>query len=95
MRTIDLTTVAPPVEELLGLAEDEGVFIRLPDGKVFLLTSVTDEEARDDDFFDEIARIRQNAALMALLRERSQDPTRISAQEARKRLGLDECRKSL
>jgi len=62
--------------------------MRLPNGKVFLLTSVTDEAAEDDDFADEVARTRQNAAVMQLLRERSQEQTRYSAQQVRERLGL-------
>jgi len=89
MRTIELTTIAQPVEELLDLAAAEGVLLRLPNGKVFLLTAVTDAAEGEDDFADEVARTRQNAALMQLLRERSQEQTRYSAQQVRERLGLD------
>ena len=89
MRTIELTTIAQPVEELLDLADAEGVLLRLPNGKVFLLTSVMDIAEDDEDFADEVARTRQNAALMQLLRERSQEQTRYSAQQVRERLGLD------
>ncbi len=88
MRTIELTTIAQPVEDLLDLADAEEVLLRLPNGKVFLLTSVTDAAEEDDDFADEVARTRQNAALMQLLRERSQEQTRYSAQQVRERLGL-------
>jgi len=88
MRTIELTTIAQPVEDLLDLANAEGILLRLPNGKVFLLTSVTDAAAEDDDFADEVARTRQNAALMQLLRERSQEQTRYSPQQVRERLGL-------
>ena len=69
MRTIELTTITQPVEDLLDLAGGEGVLLRLPNGKVFLLTSVTDAAAEDDDFADEVARTRRNAALMQLLRD--------------------------
>src|SRR5690349_19184043 len=88
MRTVELTTIAQPVEDLLDLASAEGVMLRLPNGKVFLLTSVPDAAAEDDDFADEVARTRQNAALMQLLRERSQEQTRYSAQQVRERLNL-------
>jgi len=44
--------------------------------------------AEDEDFADEVARTRQNAALMQLLRERSQEQTRYSAKQVRERLGL-------
>ncbi|MFL5803154.1 MAG: hypothetical protein ACJ8CR_15630 [Roseiflexaceae bacterium] len=88
MRTIELTTIAQPVEDLLNLADAEGALLRLPNGTVFLLTSVTDAATEDDDFADEVARTRQNAALMQLLRERPQEQTRYSAQQVRERLGL-------
>ena len=55
MKTVDLTTVAEPVEALLHLATDDGILIRLPDGKVYFLSSVSEEE--EDDFADELARI--------------------------------------
>ncbi len=90
MKTIELTTVAQPVEDLLDLAGVDGVLLRLPNGKVFLLTSVMDVAAEDDDFADEVARTRQNAALMQLLRERSYEQRRYSAQQVRERLGLSE-----
>lgn len=89
MKTIELTTIAQPVEDLLDLADPEGVLLRLPNGKVFFLTSVTDPSEAADDFADEVARTRQNAALMQLLRERSQEQERSSADQVRKRLGLD------
>jgi hypothetical protein len=47
--------------------------LRLPNGKVFLLRSVTDAPTDDDDFADEVVRTRQNVALMELFRERSHE----------------------
>lgn len=89
MKTIDLTTIAQPVEDLLDLASaEEEVLLRLPNGKVFLLASVTDASSDEDDFAGEVARTRQNAALMELLHERSDEQTRYSAQQVRERLGL-------
>ena len=89
MKTIDLTSIAQPVEELLALARaEEEVLLRLPNGTVFLLASVSDASADTDDFADEIARTRQNAALMELLRERSHEQTRYSADQVRDRLRL-------
>lgn len=89
MKTIDLTRVGNAVEELLDLATDDGVLLRLPDGKIFLLRSVSDEDEDMDDFADEIARTRQNQALMDLLDARSQAQPRFTAEQARRRLGLD------
>ncbi|MCG8352798.1 MAG: hypothetical protein MI924_33965 [Chloroflexales bacterium] len=88
MKTIDLTTVAQQVEELLALADTEDLLIRLPSGKIFLLASVIGEDDSDEDFADEITRTRHNAALMALLYERSYEQKRLSSEETRKRLGI-------
>ncbi|PDW05073.1 hypothetical protein [Candidatus Viridilinea mediisalina] len=89
MKTVDLMRVVDAVEELLDLATDDGVLLRLPNGKVFLLRSVAEDDDEHDDFADEIARTRQNSMLMELLEVRSQEQARIPAEEARRRLGLD------
>jgi hypothetical protein len=52
-------------------------------GKEFFLAEV-------DDFDAEIALVRQNAELMALLEERSAAGKRFSSQQVRERLGLPE-----
>jgi hypothetical protein len=89
MKTVDLTRVVDAVEELLDLATDDGVLLRLPDGKIFLLRSVADSDEGIDDFTDEIAQTRQNRALMDLLDARSHEQLRFTAEQARRRLGLD------
>jgi hypothetical protein len=87
MRILDVPAESA-VAELLELAELEEIVLRLPNGKVFLLMALADDEAATDDFAYEIARTRQNAALMHMLRERSDEETRYSAQQVRERLGL-------
>jgi hypothetical protein len=89
MKTVDLARVVDAVEELLDLATDDGVLLRLPDGKIFLLRSVGSDDEGIDDFADEIARTRQNRALMDLLETRSAEQSRVTAEQARRRLGLD------
>ncbi len=89
MKTVDLARVVDAVEELLDLATDDGVLLRLPDGKIFLLRSVGSDDEGSDDFADEIARTRQNRALMDLLETRSAEQSRVTAEQARRRLGLD------
>jgi hypothetical protein len=42
MRTIELTTIANPIEDLLDRADTEEILLRRPNGEVFLLTAVTD-----------------------------------------------------
>ena len=56
--------------EVLDLAGEDNVILRVPDGRQFLLAEI-------DDFSDEIAKVVQNEALMRLLAERSKDSTRI------------------
>lgn len=51
--------------------------------------SAADAEPAEDDFDQEIERVRSNAALVELLRERSHEQTRVNAQKARKPLRLD------
>ena len=53
------------------------------------VTNQLNEKADADDFADEVARTKQNAALMALLDERSKTGKRVSLEEARQRLGID------
>lgn len=89
MKTIEVTSAEQPMQQFLTLAAHEPLVMRLPNGQVFLLTAVEEaRETHDEEFGDEVARTRQNAAIMALLHERSRETTRVSAAEARKRLGL-------
>lgn len=87
MKTIDLATDQTSIEDIFQLAEHQHLFVRTPDGKVFLVTEVEDEEA-DDDFADEVALTRQNAALRQLLAERSKEPGKYTLDEVRQKLGL-------
>ena len=87
MKTIDLTTDQTSIEDIFQLAEHQNLFVRTPEGKVFLVTEVEDEEAAND-FADEIALTRQNAALRELLAERSKEPGKYTLDEVRQKLGL-------
>lgn len=88
MNTIDLAVVEPSVEHLLQLVKDGSLLLRLPDGKIFLITEVVGPLDTEEDFADEIARTRQNKALMELLIERSKEPGRYTLDQVRERLGL-------
>ena len=87
MKTIDLAPDQTSIEHIFQLAEHQQLFVRTPDGKVFLVTEVEDEDAADD-FTDEIALTRQNAALRELLAERSKEPSKYTLDEVRQKLGL-------
>ena len=79
MKTIDLTTSRPTLQEVLDLAGDENVVVRTSDGRQFILAEI-------DDFADEVARTGQNADLMRLLDERTQETERIPLAQVREQL---------
>lgn len=87
MKTIELSDSSTSVEELFQLAVQQNVLVRTAAGKVFVIAEVG-AGAAVDDFAQEVASTRQNRELMELLAERSRDTSRISGDEARKRLGL-------
>jgi hypothetical protein len=64
MKTVDLALASPAVTELLELARQDDLIVRLADGSEFLLVAI-------DEFDREIARTRNNPRLMALLEART------------------------
>ena len=87
MKTIDLATERPSVEDILQLAEQDNLVVRTPDGKVFIVAEV-DEHDDDEDFTHEVALTRHNQTLRALLAERSQEPGRHTLDQVRQKLGI-------
>ena len=81
MKVIELKQTHPTLDEVIGLAEDELVVLRKPDGSVFALSSV-------DDFDVEVELLKNNPEFMAFLRQLSQEETMISLQDLRKELAL-------
>jgi hypothetical protein len=88
MTTIDLRTKHASIEEILQLAESEGLVVRTAEGKVFAISEIESAEAEDADFSQEVALTRRNTALRELLRQRSQEPAALTIDEVRERLGL-------
>lgn len=82
MKTVELTTIAPYLAELLDLASAENIILKTPEGREFVLAEV-------DDFDTEIALVRQNEELMALLEERSREKKTYTLQQVREQLGLE------
>jgi hypothetical protein len=85
--TVDLAIEHPSVEDILRLAESGVLVVRTSHGRVFSISEVT-EGGEGDDFSDEIALTRHNAALRALLTERSKEPGKYSIDDVREKLGL-------
>jgi hypothetical protein len=81
MKVIELKQTQPTLEEVIGLAEDELVVLRRPDGSVFALSQM-------DDFDLEVESLKNNPEFMALLKKWSQDKPAISLKELRDELAL-------
>ncbi len=86
MKTIDLATEQASIDEIWHLAEGGPLVVRTAEGKVFAVAELTEGEG-GDEFSQEIALTRHNAALRSLLAERSKEPGKYSIDEVRDRLG--------
>lgn len=87
MKTIDLATNQASIEDIFQLAEHQNLFVRTPDGKVFIVAEV-DPDDTEDDFAHEVALTRQNTALRELLAERSKESGTYTLDQVRQKLGL-------
>lgn len=84
MKTINISNRSRELKELLKKAKKESLIVQTPEGDEFMLSPI-------DEFDLEIARQRQNKALMKFLDERARaalnEPT-IPLEEVRRRFGL-------
>lgn len=81
MKTIQVSDQQLSLVEVLEIAREESVVLRLADGDAFLLTEI-------DDFDHEVERTRQNEELMALLDRRSAQEATFTLDQVRQELGL-------
>jgi hypothetical protein len=81
MKTIELAGGMPNLQDLLRLAGEDNLILRTSDGKEFLLAEV-------DDFEQEVALVRQQQDLMALLEQRSRPENAYTIDQAREILDL-------
>ena len=79
MRTVDLAATPLTVDELLESARDEAVVVKSADGTTFVLSAA-------DDLTSEIELLRRNHQFLALLDSLKTDETRVSLEEAERRL---------
>jgi hypothetical protein len=79
MKAIDLGASSPTLTEVLDLANEDNVILQTPEGRRYLLAEI-------DDFAEEVAKVRQNEALMELLDERSREPATYTLNEVREQL---------
>jgi hypothetical protein len=87
VKTIDVKTQSPQMTSLLQQAREDALILRLEDGSEFLLVAV-------DEFDHEIARARQNKDLMAFLEARARREAAVPIEEVKRRLGIDEGKRS-
>ncbi len=81
MKIIELMQGQPTLDEVIGLARQELVVLRKPDGSMFALASV-------DDFAVEVELLKSNPEFMAFLKELSQEEATISIEDLRTELAL-------
>jgi hypothetical protein len=74
VKVIDLGQASPSLDEVIGMAKDELVVLRLPDGSVFAVSQV-------DEVDIEVDLLRNNPEFMALLKQFSQEKSAISLEE--------------
>ena len=81
MKTIKVSRQEKALQALLKRASQENLILRAPDGREFIFAAV-------DDFDREIQLQRQNKEFMRFLDERGREKATITAEEARRSLGL-------
>ncbi|NJO82752.1 MAG: hypothetical protein HC828_07945 [Blastochloris sp.] len=82
MKTVQVTEPEAMLRALLDQARQEDIVVQLADGQEFVLTAI-------DSFEYEILRTRKNAALMALLDERANEPATTDLATLKAELGID------
>ncbi len=82
MKTIDLAGGTIDLQEVLRLASENNLILRTIDGKEFLLAEV-------DDMDQEVALVRQQPELTALLEQRSEPGETFTIDQVRESLGLN------
>lgn len=77
MKVIELADAHPTLDEVIGLAKDELVVLRRPDGSVFALSHV-------EDFDVEVELLKDDPEFLSLLRQFSREDATISLQDLRR-----------
>ena len=81
MKVIELGNVRPTLDEVMGLAREELVVLRGPDGSVFALSHV-------DEFDVEVELLRNHPEFMAYMKQLSREEATISLRDLREELAL-------
>lgn len=81
MKSIPVPPDAIDLNAILAQARSEDVLVQAADGTEFVVSLI-------DDFDVEIARTRQNQAIMSLLDKRAQSEKRLSLDEVKRQVNL-------
>ena len=81
MKVIELNQNHPTLDEVIGIAEQELVVLRRPDGSVFAVSVV-------DDFDLEVELLKRNPEFMKLMDRLSAEKGVISLENLRKELAV-------
>jgi hypothetical protein len=79
MKAIDVSRTSPILRKVLELAGEDNVLLRTSEGRQYVLAEI-------DDFAEEVARVRNNEAIMQLLGERSTEAKRFTLSQVREQL---------
>ena len=81
MTVIDLAENHPTLEEVMGMARDNVVVLRQPDGSAFAISQLGDFEVA-------VELLRNNPEFLRFLRQLSSEDATISLEDLRKELAL-------
>jgi hypothetical protein len=81
MTVINLAESHPTLEEVMGLAKDDVVVLRRPDGSAFAVSQLGDFEV-------EVELLRSDPDFLSFLRRLSREDATISLQDLRSELAL-------
>jgi len=79
MKAIDITKSSPTLSEILRIASEDNVILKTAEGRQYVLAEI-------DDFAEEVNAVRQNKAIMQMLKERSREPATLTLRQVREQL---------
>ena len=79
MNAINVSRTSPTLRKVLELAGEDNVLLRTSEGRQYVLAEI-------DDFAEEVAKVRNNKAIMRLLGKRSKEPAPFTLSQVREEL---------
>ncbi len=79
MKATHVSKTSPTLREVLELAGEDNVLLQTSEGRQYVLAEI-------DDFAEEVAKVRNNKAIMRLLGNRSKEAGRFTLRQVREEL---------